>query len=78
MFNVIRIDNLVWASHNDKHDIPYAAMDTIYWYGYHLSIDEENLNSAFHSKHLNGHPFEVGANESWYKPHLLLHAALQN
>lgn len=42
MFNVIRIDNLVWASHNDKHDIPYAAKDTIYWYGYHLSIDEES------------------------------------
>lgn len=42
MFNVIRIDNLVWASHNNKHDITYAAMDTIYWYGYHLSIDEES------------------------------------
>lgn len=42
MFNVIRIDDLVWASHKDKHAISYAAMDTIYWYGYHLSIDEES------------------------------------
>lgn len=31
----------------------------------------KNQNSAFHSKHLNGHPFEAGAHESWYKPHLL-------
>lgn len=42
VFNVIRIDDLVWASHNDKHDITYAAMDTIYCYGYHLSVDEES------------------------------------
>lgn len=42
MFYVIRIDDLVWASHNNKHDVTYAVMDTIYWYGYHLSIDEES------------------------------------
>lgn len=77
MFNVIRIDDLVWASHNDKHDITYAAMDTIYCIGMAIIYQlMKNQNSAFHSKHLNGHPFEAGAHESWYKLHLLLHAAL--